>query len=202
MGTLSITDPVNGTANDATTIANANAAIKAVVNGNIDTVNLKDPGTGKVYGSTGAGAAASVYPPGYEIVYAETTASVSVVSLTESASTTILAAANTAFDGTAVVVYFSTPGVSMPTNAAGDSVILSLFDGSTQVTRMAQPQTPSVTAGAILSGESQYRFTPSAGTHTYSVRAYASSTAGTPQVLAGAGGTATRRPAFLRITKV
>lgn len=40
MGTLSLTDPVNGTTADATLIATNNAAIKTVVNGGIDDSNL------------------------------------------------------------------------------------------------------------------------------------------------------------------
>jgi hypothetical protein len=47
-----------------------------------------------------------------------------------------------------------------------------------------------------------YRFTPSAGSHTYSFGATASSTTGTPQIGAGAGGGAVQAPAFLRILKV
>ncbi len=40
MGVLSLTDPVNGTPNDATTIANNNNAILTVVNGGIEDVNV------------------------------------------------------------------------------------------------------------------------------------------------------------------
>lgn len=40
MGTLTLTDPVNGTSNDATTIASNNSAVKAVINGGIDNTNV------------------------------------------------------------------------------------------------------------------------------------------------------------------
>lgn len=40
MGTLSLTDPVNGTIADASTIAANNAAIKTVVNGGLDNTNI------------------------------------------------------------------------------------------------------------------------------------------------------------------
>lgn len=40
MGTLSLTDPVNGTTADATLIATNNAAIKTTVNGGIDNSNI------------------------------------------------------------------------------------------------------------------------------------------------------------------
>jgi hypothetical protein len=41
VGTLALTDPVNGTTVDATLHANNNSAIKTVVNGNIENVNVK-----------------------------------------------------------------------------------------------------------------------------------------------------------------
>lgn len=40
MGTLSLTDPTNGTTADASLIANNNSAIKTVVNGGLDNTNL------------------------------------------------------------------------------------------------------------------------------------------------------------------
>lgn len=40
MGTLSLTDPVNGTTADASLIASNNSAIKTVVNGGIDNTNI------------------------------------------------------------------------------------------------------------------------------------------------------------------
>lgn len=197
MGTLSITDPVNGTANDATTIANANAAIKAVVNGNIDTVNLKDPGTGKVYGSTGAGSAAAVYPPGYQLDYVATTTSVSVTATTSATATTILTGTSQAYDGSAIIVTFYSPGLTIGTN----TINVNLYDGSTEL-------------GILVSGNpgaasSSFRwpccvssppFTPTVATHQYIIRAYVD--AGTGTVGAGAGTLGLKYPAYLRITKV
>lgn len=202
MGTLSLTDPVNGTANDATTIANNNSAIKTVVNGNIDTVNLKDPGTGKVYGSTGAGNAAAVFPPGYEITYVSTTASVSIVSTTESAGTSILATGSVTYDGSAVMVEFFSPSVVSDTASAGDQLDISLFEGATQIARLIQINPPAITANMAVPVCAKYRFTPASGTHTYSVTAFVSSATGTPRVVAGPGGTTAYAPAYLRITKV
>ncbi len=194
MGTLSITDPVNGTANDATTIANANAAIKAVVNGNIDTVNLKDPGTGKVYGSTGAGNAAAVYPPGYELAYVETTTDTSVTVTTEASSTTVVTAGSVAYDGTAVMISFGAPFVQTP--GGGNGVTCVLFDGTTSIGTIAQV---SAATTMVVSSAGARRLTPSAATHTYSVRSFVGG--GTGTIGGGAGGAGAQTPAFIRILK-
>ena len=187
MGTLSLTDPVNGTANDATTIANNNAAIKTVVNGNIDTVNLKDPGTGKVYGSTGAGSAAAVFPPGYEIAYNQITTSFTCTN----AYTQAIAGTTVTYDGTPVIVEFFASQITANTN-----VNVALYDASSEVCVL--------TAFAITGsgGESgRLRFSPSAGSHTYNAYAKYIGTSGSIVAGSGSGGD-NYVPAYLRITKV
>ncbi len=181
MPTLALTDPVNGTTADASVIAANNAAIKTIVNGTLDLTNF-----------------ASGYS---EYVYAAVTASVSVTNTTESASTTIIAASNTSFAAVPVMVSFFAPKVKLPTGTAGDNMTISLFEGSTQLAELAYLQTPAVTSADYVSVHGMYRFTPTAATHTYSVKAFVNVTTGTPAIVGGPGGTGALAPMFLRIVK-
>jgi hypothetical protein len=159
-----------------------------------------DPGTNKVWGSNGAGAALGVLPPGFEINYTQITAGVNIVSTTEATPTTIISPGAITFDGSAVRVEFFSYGVVSPAVQGGASVIL-LFEGATEITRLAVVISP---AAVNLEAPvyAAFRFTPTAGSHTYTIAARATSTTGTPTVEAGAGGTATPPPAFVRFTKV
>lgn len=159
---------------------------------------LADPGSGKV---VGAGPTA-VFPPGYEIAYAQITAPVNIVSTTEATGTTIISSGSIVFDGAAVMAEFFAPSVLTDTASAGDSVIISLFEATTQIGRLVLVQTPSVSAGQSISASGRLRFTPSAGAHTYTVTAKTSSTTGTPKVNAGLGSTGDYVAAFIRFTKV
>ena len=188
-----MTDPVNGTANDATTIANANAAIKSVVNGNIDTVNLKDPGTGKVYGSTGAGNAAAVYPPGYLWDTATRTTNYT----TTTGFVAILTGAGATFDGAAVEITVHLPsfvgvsGSSFAVQLFRDSTVVGEWDWTANTTNAWGPYT-------------LYNIdTPAAGAHTYSLKVKDSVGGGTLQAgTGGSGSNTTDAPMLLRVKKV
>ena len=163
--------------------------------------------TGQVLG-VASGLPAWAYPPGYEIGYDQITSPVNVTSTTESSGTTIISCAAHTFDGGAVICSFSTDRIVLP-NAGGSGtpnyVIVSLFEGSTQITRLAFALTASGDAGYAtgqLPAVGAYRFTPSAGSHTYTISACASSTTGTPNIQAGSGGTGGDAPCFCRFTKV
>ena len=127
---------------------------------------------------------------GYEIGYDEITAPVAVTSASEAAPTTIITCAEHSFDGNLVLaeVYFPylTPSV-------GGSIGISLYEGSTELAAITSNL--SQVGGTYL-----YRFTPSAGTHTYTVGGYDSGGAGSAG--AGPGGTTQFAPAFIRFTKV
>ncbi len=142
------------------------------------------------------------YPPGYEINYTQITSTVNIVSTSESSGTSIIAPGAVTFDGAPVLVDFFAAGIIAPNAAAGNLVILSLFEGATQIGRLLELETPVSGSNLRDAAYLSYRFTPSAGSHTYTVTAFASSTTGTPAVLAGAGGTAARVPAYVRFTKV
>ncbi len=140
------------------------------------------------------------YQPGQEIGYDQITGNVNIASTTEATGTTIITCAEHLFDGAPVIAEFFSPMIITGT-VSGMEVIISLFESSTQIGRFGICQTPAA-AAAFFPWYSRYRFTPSAGRHTYTVTAFATNTTGTPSVQAGSGGTGAQMPAFVRFTKV
>ncbi len=137
---------------------------------------------------------------GYEIGYDEITASVTVASTTESAGTTVISCGAHTFDGAPVLVEFYSALVRSGTTA-GSQVIVCLFEASTEITRLGFIQTPAAAAGGGAM-HTAYRFTPTAGSHTYTVTAFTSNATGSPIVAAASAGTGAGSPAFIRFTKV
>lgn len=158
--------------------------------------------SGQVPVASSATAGTWKYPPGFEIGYTQITAGVNVVSTTESSGTTIISPGALTFDGGLVLVEFFSPEFTMPTAAVDNILAVSLFEGATQITRLATAHTYATAAPRAHTPNGFYRFTPSAASHTYTVTAFVSSTTGTPAVLGGAGGTGALPPAFIRFTKV
>lgn len=163
------------------------------------------PATGKTPIATGATTATWQFPPGFEIGYTQITSGVNVVSTTEATGTTIISPGAITFDGTAVLVEFYSPHVDLPTaTSVSNQVTVSLFESATQIGRLGQ-----VLLDDLASGQNhraslycQFRFTPTAAAHTYTVTAFTNSVTGTPSINAGAGGTGVFVPAFIRFTKV
>jgi hypothetical protein len=141
------------------------------------------------------------YQPGQEIGYDQITASVTVASSTEASGTTIISCAEHAFDGGPVLVQFCAPFIQPPATAGGDFVVVCLFEGATQITRLNAVQNPTSPSQMAAPTTSTYRFTPSAGRHTYTVTAFWSGHSG-GSVGCGVGGTGAYSPAFIRFTKV
>lgn len=146
---------------------------------------------------------------GKEIAYSQITASVNVASTTEATGTTIISPGAVVFDGAPVICEFfacriATPDVTVINTS--NFVVVSLFEGATQISRLAFIFiNENIGAGGVALQAPVYgalRFTPTAASHTYTITAFASSATGPPSVFAGAGGTATDSPAFVRFTKV
>src|SRR5512146_13467 len=142
------------------------------------------------------------YPPGYEINYTEITSPANITDTSEATGTALISPGAVTFDGGPVLVSFFTMGILADTAAASDFATVTLFEGSTEITRLAQTQTLVTTATHSQTVTAHYRFTPSAGSHTYKVCGFVPSTTGTPRISAGAGGTNGNPPAFIRFTKV
>jgi hypothetical protein len=171
--------------------------------GSVAISSLADPGAGKVIGSSG-GAAAAVLPPGFEIGYDEITTGVSIASSSAATPTTLITCAAHTFDGAPVVLEVFSAIVFLGSGSNG-TVSVALWEGIAQIGLLAQIEGPSVgTGGSGPSMLGKYRFTPSAGAHTYVIRGFASSLTGTPSFNAGSGGTGANSylPAFARFTKV
>lgn len=140
-----------------------------------------------------AGGASTI---GFEIGYDQITANVTVSSTIESAGTTVISCAPHTFDGAAVLVEF----FFNIQNGTNSPVTVSLFEGSTQITRLCEFIPPTTgNLGMMMSG--WYRFTPTAASHTYTVTAFHSGV-NNGGIVAGNGGTGGEPPAFIRFTKV
>lgn len=154
---------------------------------------LADPGSGKVIGSIGSGAIA-VNPPGFELNYTQITVAPGAPSGVGSGNAvTAIAPGALTFDGGPYMFHFFAPACSA---GAGNSIVIELHDGTNFMGIIAQSQQGSNPINGI------YRFTPSAGSHTYTAKLYNLGASGL-NIACGAGGTGgTYVPAFLRITKV
>ena len=147
-------------------------------------------------GSGGGGSGA-----GTEINYTQITAPVNITDTAENTATALISPGAITFDGGPVMVEFFAV-VQSDTNALGDNVIISLFEGATQITRLAVQRAEIITSADLHTMVGRYRFTPTAGSHTYKLTAFVPNTGGTPQLVAGNGGTNGNPPAFIRFTKV
>lgn len=145
-----------------------------------------------------SGAVAWDLPPGHELDYTEFTSPVSVTGANEAGATTIVTAGAVTFDGSTVaIVEFYAP-VATPESVAAKTLSLFLFDGSSGIGTIGQ-----VTAVASQTHRVpvlvRRRLTPSAASHTYSIRGSVTTNPGT--VTVGAGGTGNYMPGYIRIVK-
>lgn len=127
--------------------------------------------------------------PGYEFGYDQITAPVTVSAVTVAGTTVISCAAHT-FDGGPVIATFFAPMLG-----SGDVILIRLFEGATNLGRLYETHIGDNIGGVtgIL------RFTPTAGSHTYTVTAQRSAANGT--VYAGVPVGDDLVPAFIRFTK-
>lgn len=150
----------------------------------------------------GANAAAPSWdlPPGYEYDYAELTSSVNVTATVEASADNIVSGNAVTYDGSTIVVVEFFSGGARPRNTtAAGNLLLWLFDGASSIGRLGFWQNVA-TGTDIHPVLVRRRLTPSAGAHTYHVKATVD--AGTGNISAGAGGSGNPMPAFIRITKV
>lgn len=140
--------------------------------------------------------------PGFEIGYAQITSPVNITDTAEATATALISPGALTFDGAAVMVEFFAPAVITDSTAGTDNVTITLFEGATQITRLANHHTIATAAPNSGFVRATFRFTPTAGSHTYKLCAFAGTTTGTPQIVCGSGGTNGWAPAFIRFTKV
>lgn len=157
---------------------------------------------GRLTAAAQVGIAGGAGTLGFEIGYDQITAIANVTATTEATANVIIAGSSYTFDGAAVLATFYSPFIQDPSVAGQQQITVSLWEGATEITRLGIYFTGSATVQTAVAACYVYRFTPSAAAHTYTVRAHANSTTGTPQIGAGAGGVGAYPPAFLRLTKV
>lgn len=147
--------------------------------------------------SSGASGSTAV---GAELDYVEITANATTNQTVEASATTLITGSAVTYDGaTTVLIEFFTQRGDPSALAAGGQLVLNLYEDGTDIGRIAQVGTNGAGMGNAI--RCARRRTPSAGSHTYSIRGWVSA-AGTAAVQAGAGGAATTMPAFIRVTRV
>lgn len=136
---------------------------------------------------------------GSEVGYDQITATVNITGTTSAAPTTVITCAAHTFSGAAVVLTVACPVITFG-STQNNFVTVTLWESGAQLGVLWQASQPSAAAGGVIGMLAQYRFTPAAGAHTYLIRAWTPSTAGTPQFSAGNGGTGNNSylPAFAR----
>jgi hypothetical protein len=136
--------------------------------------------------------------PGTELAYAQITANVPVTATTEAGANTIVTAPAVIFDGKPVLIEFYAWILELAATA-GQYMDLLLFQDGASISQLGRYQNPAA-AQFRTQPRPARRIVPTAASHTYSIRAYMGTGAGT--IYAGAGsGPGTGSPAFIRITR-
>lgn len=190
----------------ATPTADTDAATKKYVDDGLAAgVSFGTPAN--TYGSPAAGAASTAirtdavlpYPPGYQFDYAAFTSPVSVTHTTEGTSDTVVAGNSVSYDGSTVVnIEFYTPSIAVQATSQAFVTIL-LYEDSTLLGIISQARTPAAALNLFPCYAVFPRRTPSAGSHTYTVKATTSS--GTSTINAGTGGSGNHTAGFIRVVK-
>ncbi len=151
---------------------------------------------GKVPVATSSSAGAWAYPPGYEFDYAQVTSgNINVTGANSAGATTLVTAAAVVYDGaTRICAEFYCSDGNCDT---GGQVVVELWDGASALAIIASFQAAATTMlSPVLA---RIFLTPSAASHTYSVRAW--KTAGTCGFQSGTGTAGGFAPLYVRQTK-
>lgn len=139
------------------------------------------------------------YPPGHQFDYAQVASGTNLTNTSAATAHTLITGASVAYDGaTEILIEAYAYAVQTPASLAGASRI-TLWEDGTDLGRLGDFVTPAAAAMQAPLRAAMKR-TPSAASHTYSIRGYVDT--GTGIFRAGAGGAGAATPAFMRITKV
>lgn len=163
--------------------------------------------SGAIYVCTAAGTpgtwAAVAGGGGYtELAHVAFTAPVAITASTEATATEIVSAGAVVFDGAQVVVieFYCNDYAA---GSAGNIATVVLYDGAGSIGQLSEHRVHASSNGINGPVYVARRLTPSAASHTYSIRAYSNVAGGnTLTFYAGAGGSGNRVPGFIRITQV
>jgi hypothetical protein len=132
----------------------------------------------------------------HDLAYAEFTIDTVITATVEASANTVVSIPATVFTATPITVEFFSAQVAPDSAAAGRYVLIFLFQDGASIGRLASVGTPSagfMTTPVYLSR----KLTPTAGSHTYSVRAIVN--AGTGHIYGGLGGAGNIAPGFIRV---
>lgn len=181
-GTLVTSNGSNGLG----AIINLQAGVGIALGVSGQTITIMNAGAG-----AGGGAA--------EYDYIEFTAPVAISATTEATANTVVTGSAVAYDGaTAIVIEFFAPYYNQGT--ATNAIDLVLYDGSSSIGILSSSGADTTTAHRHGPVYASRRLTPSAASHTYSIRAFITGGAN-GNVQAGAGGNGNWMPGFIRITR-
>ena len=136
-----------------------------------------------------------------ELGYGQATSNTTISNATAGTGTEVIAPVTVVCDGSPIIVEFFSPEVR-PHNTANDEINISLFEDSSEKIRSWGRN---YNAAGGYNNKPTYlsvRLTPSAGSHTYGVKAYVSNAARTGSVGGGTGTSTTSAPCFLRVSKI
>lgn len=183
--TVALTTIADGSSIVAADHRNNYSAIQTFINA-LQAI-LAGGAAGQKLQSDGATAMSWQYPPGYEIDHATASSDVSVTGTSSASPTTVVTGNSVSYDGTAVWVEVAFAAWQKGTTAIQMGIYV---DGSIQ-----SEVTYTKVAGELPGGRFRTRVTPSAGSHTFSAKAWVD--AGTGHVYA-----TTLEPIHLTVTKV
>lgn len=152
---------------------------------------------GQVPSATSSSAAAWKYPPGYEFSYTEFTSTVSITATTSATATTLFTAPAYVADGATLIrIEVFIPNVVAGANASGSETIIDIYDGSTSLGAIGNANTGN-SSGISVALYGIRELTPSAASHTYSVRGWRTNANGSAQ--GGSGGAGNFLPGYIRV---
>lgn len=139
-------------------------------------------------------------PPGYEFGYDQITSTVNITGTSSAAATTIITCAAHWFDGQPVLCEFFCGGL-VADATVGDFLAACLFEGSTNLGDLLFMRRAQTAATDYQASNGSFRFTPTAGMHTYLIKCYVSAN-NNASAQAGAAGSDILVPTYVRFTKV
>lgn len=105
-----------------------------------------------------------------EVAYAQFISPVSITATTDATSQQVVTTGAITYENVPHEIEFFAPGVSPDTGAATRDVRIGLFDGTTSLGRIANVETPAASS-MQQAVQVAIRYTPSAGTHTFNIKA-------------------------------
>lgn len=160
-------------------------------------------GTFRIDGAAAGGGGSSDLA-GKELDYVQFTSSVVPTATTEATANTVVTGSPVTYDGsTAIIITFECSAANPAHDAAGRSMLLWLYDGASSIGALCTLTGRDSTNPDRWPVHRERRLTPSAASHTYSIRASVTAGSdGSQAISAGAGGAGNFMPGFIRITRV